>query len=410
MTSGTSCGETNYSEGDSLTTKISEDSIDLSTKTFNSVRTDHDTQVDGFVGTKQYTTPLSLTQQQKIDMLTRTITDILSKKASIHESDKSRSKAMTESYKFLTKSEETSNNSTDSKDLHNVIKNSPYTVNTPKEVHDVYNNCWLSFMGVVRTLWVDVLNKDLQQKREIPNKTFEYDARRFCIIKPSTEFIKAVKSVATICDKYEKVVRQLVHTEVSPTVEFNRNLYNGSVFPDLKRWNNNTDSDPVTSAIAVSVLNVIDEFMTNVLDCILFTVFCYGNTTFMHYTLTSMKRWAKVNPEFLTDRHRQKTYKYLNMMCKVLDRDFEIERLYDVSLAYFSTLDIQSEHLLLPPDFVKKVFIGSAKDGMVTLVDIFRDNVNITEFVESVHSKSLINVSSQKLIKMVQTYIDKQIH
>jgi len=152
------------------------------------------------------------------------------------------------------------------------------------------------------------------------------------------------------------------------------------------------------------IFNLINDFMCRFSDIVVLTGIASMDVKFVHYIVTAMKRWDRSKSKFgdyLVDPVISKYYKFIMFVEKTLDKygGADFEKILDLLLVF---IDVITNDSSIDNDILAGVMDFAISTKSITLVDIFRDKVDIKSYAIAIgHDEDTITkVSSSKLIKL----------
>jgi len=219
-----------------------------------------------------------------------------------------------------------------------------------------------------------------------------------------------------LCDILSKKDHNIIITDHSTTHVNYKELYTHFWAPFFSAINSTlqmnellkvcTDYDTaVTDAFTNNdlklIFNLLDDFMCRFSDIIVLAGIASMDTKFVHYIVTAMKRWDRSKSGYLTDHVMSKYYKFIMFVEKTLDKygSADCEKILDLLLVF---IDVITNDVSIDNDILSNVMDFAISTKSITLVDIFRDNIDINPYAIAIgHDEDTITkVSSSKLIKL----------
>jgi hypothetical protein len=223
--------------------------------------------------------------------------------------------------------------------------------------NNMYHKFWSSFFSALKTMRLEMI----KNKNSYNSNANKYNSIHN-IVFANTKYLSIADYFFKMCYDYNKVIE----------LAFSNSEY-------------------------FLMFSILDEFMSNHNIIIILIGVLNTNTAFIRHTITSMKRWAKFKPEYIADPMRNKHYKFINLVGKLIDNLSDIETLLELIAAF---TDIIADPI--DADIGLIVLDLAVRNKSVTIMDIFRDNIDTKHYMIGYDKCNITQISSLKLIKLLE--------
>jgi len=249
---------------------------------------------------------------------------------------------------------------------------------------NMYQNFWSSFFGVLTNMLLDVSSTLFSSENRLVPKSKDFESTLFSSenrLVPKSKDFESTKIIY-----YNSECLNMINEFFCICNEYNKNIINALTINDYH-----------------VMFNLLDEFMQDLNIIVILIGIANCNSIHIHYIITSMKRWDNFKRGYLTDPLRNKYYKFICVINKLLDKESNNEKILDLLIVFIDTIiDSSSNDNLNNNNSGHKVIDLAFHTKSVILMDVFRDITDMTYYANILGCDkcNIPYMSSLKLIKL----------
>lgn len=218
-------------------------------------------------------------------------------------------------------------------------------LNAISSYRDIHGNFWQSFYGTIENIGDNMTRPD----RYVSKNTTDVNKGDMILglLRSSQEQRNIIIRYMRICDVYKQCINVL----------YSKGQY-------------------------VKMIEVISEFMTKFISSLIFLAICEANQTHINHIYTSIKRWNKVKPTYITDisTENNMAYKYMCALTMMMNKSFSYHQIIVVTALYLDY--VAKDNNVSDTKLVCSVFETASLGGWVKIVDVFRWMVDLNQYAD----------------------------